>query len=119
MIITADPWWPAVILAAALLTDAVLMIRPPKFIRECLDGVNFPREWAWTLIVIKFLGTAGLIAGIWLPGVAFATSVAVVVYFLCGVAAHFKANNARGQAFGTCLFMLALGIFTLASLFVL
>ena len=33
MIITADPWWPAVILAAALLTDAVLMIRPPKCIR--------------------------------------------------------------------------------------
>jgi hypothetical protein len=42
-----------------------------------------------------------------------------VVYFLCGVAAHFKANNARGQAFGTCLFMLALGIFTLVSLFIL
>ena len=38
---------------------------------------------------------------------------------LCGVAAHFKANNARGQAFGTCLFMLALGIFTLVSLFVM
>jgi putative membrane protein len=118
MIITVVHWWPIAILAAALLTDAILMIRPPKFIRECLSGVNFPKEWAWCLIVIKFLGTAGLIAGIWLPGVAFATSVAVVAYFLCGVAAHFKAHNARGQAFTTCLFMLALSIFALASLLV-
>ena len=34
MIITADPWWPAVILAAALLTDAVHLNCSPKFIRK-------------------------------------------------------------------------------------
>lgn len=113
MTFTVDPWWSTIALAAALLIDAILMIWPPKFIRDCLDGVNFPREWSWTLIVIKFLGATGLIAGIWLPGVAFATSVAVVVYFLCGVVAHFRADNARGQAFASCLFMLALGILTL------
>lgn len=59
MILIPDPWWLPAILAAALLFDAVASIRPPKFIRDCLDGVGFPRDWWWALIVIKMLATAG------------------------------------------------------------
>lgn len=63
MILLPDPWWPGMLLALALFTDAVLSLRAPRFIRECLDGVGFPRDW-WTLIVIKLLGPAGLLIGL-------------------------------------------------------
>lgn len=57
-------WWPTALLALALLVDALLSIRPPAFIQGCLDGVGLPREWWWTLVVIKLLAAAGLVAGL-------------------------------------------------------
>lgn len=110
MILIPDPWWLPVILAAALLFDAIASIRPPKFIRDCLDGVAFPRDWWWALIVIKTLATAGLIVGIWVPGVAFAANAGVVVYFISAAAAHIRARF-TGQSFWVnCLGMLALSV---------
>ena len=61
MSLVPDPWWLPAVLAAALLFDAVASIRPPAFIRDCLDGVGFPRDWWWALIVIKTLAVVGLI----------------------------------------------------------
>ncbi len=110
MILIPDPWWLPAILAAALFFDAIASIRPPKFIRDCLNGVGFPRDWWWALIVIKTLATAGLIVGIWVPGVAFAANVGVVVYFLSAAAAHIRARF-TGQSFWVnCLGMLALSV---------
>lgn len=110
MPLTPDLWWPPAILALVLFGDAVMSLRPPGFIRDCLDGVRFPREWWWTLIVIKVLAALGLIAGIWLPGVAFAANVGVIVYFICAAAAHIRARF-MGQAFWlNCLGMLALSV---------
>ncbi len=108
-----DPWWIPTILAGALLFDAIASLRPPRFISDCLDGVGFPREWWWTLIVAKVLAVAGLIAGIWIPGIALAATAGVVVYFLCAVAAHLRARF-LGQAFWlNCLGMLMLALATL------
>ena len=105
-----DLWWPPAVLALVLLADAALSLRPPAFIRDCFDGVGFPREWWWTLIVVKVLAAAGLVAGIWVPGLALAAATGVVVYFLCAVAAHTRARF-LGQAFWlNCLGMLALSI---------
>ena len=56
MSLVPDPWWLPAVLAAALLFDAVASIRPPAFIRDCLDGVGFPRDWWWALIVISNRG---------------------------------------------------------------
>ena len=110
MPLTPDLWWPPAILALVLFGDAVMSLRPPGFIRDCLDGVRFPREWWWTLVVIKVLAALGLVAGIWLPGVAFAANVGVIVYFICAAAAHIRARF-MGQAFWlNCLGMLALSI---------
>ncbi|HEY8300706.1 MAG TPA: DoxX family protein [Jatrophihabitans sp.] len=107
---TPDLWWPPVLLAAALFSDAAMSVRPPKFIRDCLDGVHFPREWWWALIVIKTLAVTGLVAGIWMPGVAFAANVGVIVYFLSAAAAHIRARF-TGQAFWVnCLGMLTLSV---------
>lgn len=63
-----DPWWLSVTLAALLLLDATLSMRPPAFIRDCLDGVHFPRDWWWTLIAIKLTAVAGLLVGLVFPG---------------------------------------------------
>ena len=110
MTLLPDVWWPTALLALVLLVDAALSIRPPKFIEDCLNNVNFPREWWWILVVIKTLAVVGLIAGIWMPGVAFAANVGVIVYFCSAAAAHLRARN-TGQAFWVnCLGMLALSI---------
>lgn len=106
MTLLPDLWWPSAALALILASDAAMSIRPLRFIRDCLDGVNFPREWWWTLVVIKSLAVVGLVAGIWLPGVGFAANVGVVVYFCSAAAAHLRARN-TGQAFWiNCLGML-------------
>ncbi|WP_374947533.1 DoxX family protein [Agreia sp.] len=119
MTLLPDPWWPTALLALVLLADAAMSIRPPRFIRDCLDGVNLPRDWWWILVVIKTLGAVGLIAGVWMPGVAFAANVGVVAYFCCAAVAHLRARN-TGQAFWiNCLGMLALSIAVLALSFTL
>ncbi len=90
-----------------------MSITPPKFIRDCLDGVRFPRDWWWTLIVIKATAALGLIAGLWLPGVAFAANVGVIAYFVCAAAAHVRARF-LGRAFWlNCLGMLAVAVLVL------
>lgn len=105
-----DPWWLPAILAAILLLDALASIRPPRFIRDCLDGVGFPRDWWWILIVIKLLAVVGLITGIWVPGIAFAANVGVIVYFVCAAAAHIRGRFV-GQTFWlNCLGMLATSV---------
>ena len=110
MILIPDFWWAPAILALALASDALMSLRPPRFIRDCLDGVKFPRDWWWTLIVIKLLAVAGLVVGIWVPGIAFAANVGVIVYFIAAAAAHIRARF-TGQAFWlNCLGMLVLSV---------
>ncbi|WP_285725094.1 DoxX family protein [Psychromicrobium xiongbiense] len=118
MPLTPDLWWPSVSLALVLFIDATTSVRPPKFIRECLDGVGFPREWWWSLIVIKTLAVVGLIVGIWIPGIALATTTGVIVYFLAAAAAHIRARF-TGRAFWlNCCGMLALSVAVLVLSFV-
>lgn len=110
MTLTPDPWWPSVVLALVLFGDVAMSLRPLKFIRDCLNGVGFPREWWWTLIVVKILAVIGLIAGIWIPGVALSANTGVIVYFFCAAVAHVRARF-MGQAFWlNCLGMLSLSI---------
>lgn len=108
MIQTPDPWWPTVLLAAALFSDAALSIRPPAFIRQCLEGVHFPRDWWWSLVVVKLLATAGLLAGLRYEGVSTTTNVAVIGYFLCAAYAHYRAQYLKQEFWLNCLGMLAL-----------
>ena len=114
MILLPSWWAPPVLLATVLLVDVALSIRPVRFIRDCLHSVRFPEEWWWALLVVKMLAVAGLIAGIWIPGLAFAANSGVIAYFLCAAAAHIRAR-ATGSAFWVnCLGMLALSCVTLA-----
>lgn len=119
MTLLPDAWWPSALLALVLLGDAAMSVFPPKFIRDCLDGVSFPREWWWTLIVIKALAALGLVVGIWTPGVALAANTGVIAYFLCAAAAHIRARF-TGQAFWlNCMGMLALSVAVLVLSFTL
>lgn len=113
MILAPDPWWLPAILAAALLFDVLASIRPPAFIRDCLDGVGFPSDWWWVLIVVKSLATAGLIVGIWVPGVGVAATVGVVAYFLCATGAHIRARFTGRSFWMNCLGMLTLAVVVL------
>ncbi|MBU9763773.1 hypothetical protein FR943_07955 [Mycobacterium sp. TNTM28] len=106
----AHPWWPTALLALVLFGDALMSIRPPAFIRKCLDGVGFPRDWWWVLVVVKLLATAGLLAGLKYPGIGFATNVAVIAYFLCASYAHYRARFLKQEFWLNCLGMLGLSV---------
>lgn len=72
--------------------------------------MNLLQHWWWALIIVKLLAAAGLIAGIWIPGIALAANIGAIAYFLCAVIAHIRAG-ATGMAFRVnCLGMLALSI---------
>ncbi|WP_147680409.1 DoxX family protein [Actinomyces ruminicola] len=107
-----------VLLAVALLGDATLSLRPPSFIRNCLTGVGFPRQWWWTLIVIKVLAAVGLLIGLRVPGVALAASTGVICYFLCAVVAHVRAGFMGRELWINCLGMLTLAVVTAVTSFV-
>ena len=110
MILLPDPWWPQALLAVILLGAAMASLRPLRFIRDCLEGVELPAQWWWALIVVKLLAVTGLIAGIWVPGIAVSANVGIVVYFLCAAAAHLRAHF-LGRAFWlNCLGMLGLSV---------
>lgn len=108
-----DPVWLPLVLAAVLFADALFSLRPPRFIRDCLDGVRFPREWWWVLVVVKLLAAGGLVVGTWVPGIGVAASVGVVAYFLCAVVAHLRARFLGSAYWLNCLGMLGLSIVVL------
>lgn len=103
-------WWAPTLLALILLGDVAISLKPIAFVHQCLESVNFPQRWWWVLIIIKLLAAAGLIAGIWIPGIALAANIGVIAYFLCAAFAHIRAG-ATGTAFRVnCLGMLVLSI---------
>ncbi|SMG13489.1 DoxX-like family protein [Rhodococcus rhodochrous J3] len=110
MIATTGWWWLSVVLAAILVGDALLSIRPPRFISECLDGVRFPRDWWWALVVVKLLAAAGLLVGAAYPGIGAAAAVAVVGYFVCAAVAHVRTGFLGRSFWVNCLGMLALSV---------
>ncbi|WP_407547793.1 DoxX family protein [Streptomyces sp. Pv4-95] len=108
MTVTPDPWWPQAVLAGILVVDAAMSIRPPAFIRACLNGVKFPEDWWWTLIVIKLLAAAGLITGIYVAGIGVAANTGVICYFLAASVAHIRARFLTSEFWINCLGLLVL-----------
>lgn len=106
MINVPDPVWPVIALAVFFVGDALGSINPPKLIRECLEGVGFPLEWRWALVWVKLVAAAGLIVGIWQPGVGVAATAGAIAYFLAATYAHLRARF-HGITFASCLTMLA------------
>ena len=105
-----DPKWLDIVLAAFLLLDVVMSISPPKFIRDCLNGVNFPEEWWWTLLVIKSAAVAGLVVGLKVRGVGPTANAGVIIYFLAASYAHIRARFLGQEFWMNCLGMLGTAI---------
>lgn len=100
-----DPIWPVVVLAVIQLVDAALCLKPAGFVASCLTNVRFPRRgWRW-LTPLKLAAALGLVAGIWIPGLGLATSIALVAYFVVAVTMHVRARD-----FGRDLFVNATGM---------
>ncbi|MCF8569588.1 DoxX family protein [Gordonia sp. HY002] len=114
MFSTPDPIWPVIVLAVVIGSDALMSIRPPRFIRDCYAGVGFPLEWGWALVYVKLLATAGLIVGIWHDGVGVAATAGVVAYFVAATIAHLRARFLGSEFWLNCLGMLALSLAVLA-----
>lgn len=113
MLLLPELWWPSTVLDLALFADAVLSMRAPRFIRDCLNGVGFPREWWWALIVIKLMAAIGLLAGLAVPGVGIAANIGAVAYFLAAIYAHIRACFLKQEFWLNCLGMLTLAVATL------
>ncbi|GAA4641907.1 DoxX family protein [Gordonia humi] len=118
MFSTPDPVWPVIVLAVIVGGDALMSIRPPRFIRDCYAGVRFPLDWGWVLVYIKLLATAGLIVGIWQPGVGVSATAGVVAYFVAASIAHIRATFVGSTFWINCLGMLVLSLAVLGWSFV-
>ena len=108
-----EPWWPLAALAGVQLGDAALCWKPIGFVRNCLTNVGFPRRYWPVLTPLKVAAAAGLVIGVWVPGLAVLTSVALVFYFLIAIAAHIKAHDLGRDLFLNATGMLALCASTL------
>ena len=93
MRVTADPAWPALVLAAVQLVDAALCRRPVAFIQKCLEDVRFPRRWWPVLPPLKLAAAAGLVLGTVVPYLGAVTCLALVAYFLVAIAMHVRARD--------------------------
>ena len=100
-----DPVWPVIALALISFADAILCLKPVGFIARCFEDVGWPRKHWWMMPPVKFAAAAGLIAGVWIPGLAALTTACLVLYFVVAIAMHIRARD-----FGRNLFVNALGM---------
>ncbi|MEE6280781.1 DoxX family protein [Georgenia sp. MJ170] len=119
MALLPDPIWPVVVLAVICVVDGVLCLKPVQFIADCFDDVGLPhRYWRW-MPPIKFAAAAGLIAGIWIPGIGLAASACLVLYFVLAISAHVRARDFGRNLFLNATLMFLICLATLMFCFVL
>lgn len=107
--------WSGVLLAVVLVADIGMSLRPVRFIRDCLEGVGFPEDWWWSLLLVKATAVAGLLVGIGMPEVRAAAACGVVVYFLGAATAHVRARFYGTVFWVNCLGMLVFSGMTAAA----
>ncbi|UZX05241.1 hypothetical protein F8G81_01120 [Arthrobacter sp. CDRTa11] len=105
MVLFPDPSWPILVLAGISLVDGFLCIKPAPFIAKCFEDVHWPQRHWWLMTPIKFAAAAGLIAGLWIPGLGALTTACLILYFLIAIGMHIRARD-----FGRNLFLNAFGM---------
>jgi len=108
MTLLPDPVWLVLVLAFVSFVDGLLCIKPVPFIAQCFEDVRWPRKYWWMAAPIKFAATAGLLLGIWIPGLAALTTACLVLYFVVAISMHIRARD-----FGRNLFVNATGMLLL------
>lgn len=113
-----EPIWPVVMLAVIQLGDAVICIKPVRFVVECYRGVRWPTHLWWVMPPIKFAAALGLTTGIWVPWLGLVSNIALIAYFLSAIAMHLWARDFGRNLFVNASGMLALCIIALTVAFI-
>ncbi len=103
----ADPTWPVITLAVVTALDGIACIGPIPFIRRALDRIDCPERIRRLLPVVKLAAAAGLVSGLWIPGLGLATCAALVVYFGIATRMHLRAHDAALNTSGAIAMILA------------
>lgn len=101
----ADPVWPAIALAVATAADGVACLGPIPYIRRALDKVGCPPVVRKALPWIKFAAAAGLIAGLWIPGLGLLTCVCLAAYFLIAIGMHLRVRDRFDATIGAVVML--------------
>jgi len=117
MTLHPDPVWPVIVLAVISAVDGALCVKPVRFIAECFDAVGWPRRHWWMTPPIKFAAAAGLVAGIWIPGLGVLTTLCLIAYFVVAIGMHVRAQNFGRNLFVNATGMLAVCVATLVFAF--
>ncbi len=79
--------------------SAYAVLTHQSWVVDNLAEYGVPRRWWAWLGIAKALGTAGLIAGIWLPTLGLAAAVGLALYFVGAVLTVLHARAYRHVAF--------------------
>ncbi len=103
----------SVILALAMLASGVMkVVRAPRIV-TMMGAVGVTPRQLPMLGALQIAATVGLIAGIWLPALAIAAAIGLVLYFAGAIIAHVRAHDPGRR--GAILFLVFAAI-TLALL---
>ncbi|MGO1975430.1 MAG: DoxX family protein [Propionibacteriaceae bacterium] len=105
-----QPIWPVVVLAVIQFADGLICIKPVAFVAQCLTDVAWPREFWPATTVVKFVASAALVAGIWVPYLGLAAALGVIAYFVVAIAMHLRAKDFSRNLFVNALGMLVISM---------
>jgi len=98
--------------AMVAFSAAVKVRRDPKVVHVIHEVVGIPLQYFPALAACELAGSLGLILGIWLPSVALAAAVGLVIYFVGAVVSHVRVGDING--IGPAVFMLLVAAAALA-----
>lgn len=90
-----------ILVAAWVGFSAYAVLTGKSWVVDNLADYGVPRRWWPWLGITKLLGTAGLVAGIWVPALGVAAAVALALYFAGAVV-----TVLRARAYGHVLYPL-------------
>ncbi len=80
--------------------------RDPRQVKVVHETVGVPLKYLPLLAACEFAGALGLVTGIWLPSLAVAAGVGLVLYFVGAVVSHLRVGDVKG--IGGAAFMLVI-----------
>lgn len=86
------------LLTVLLVGSGIAKLARVSAVVASVTGVGWPGERLWVLAAIEFLGAAGLLIGLVVPGIGIAAAVGAVLYFLGAVLSHLRLRQSPAQA---------------------
>jgi hypothetical protein len=84
----------AIVLSLALvISGAAKLAKQPRLVDGLVGQLGVPLPWFPALASAELAGAAGLIIGLWVPGLGIAAAIGVVLYFIGAITAHLRAGQ--------------------------